>query len=59
MEVELGDDAGLLDVVLAGAAGGLDAVAAGVLAGLAVASFFSPLAGALFSPSVGGFILSE
>jgi len=56
--------AGLLD---AGAVAALAAVAAGVLAGAGVAgaaggvagSFFSPLPVSFFSPSVGGFILSE
>lgn len=51
--------AGLLDVVLAGAEDELAAAGAAVLSGAAAVSFFSPLAEAAFSPSVGGFILSE
>jgi hypothetical protein len=60
VDEELGDADEVLDVVLAGA--GVEPPAGAGTAGLAgglVVSFFSPLVEAGFSPSVGGFILSE
>ena len=60
VDEELGDAAGALDVVLACVEVDVPAGAgAAGLAGVPVVSFFSPLAEAGFSPSVGGFNLSE